>query len=187
MTRLPAPRRFTVDEYYQMAAAGILTEDDRVELIEGQIVEMSPTGSRHAATVRRVTGLFYGRVGGRALVLVQDPVRLSPGSEPEPDVALVRPRPDLYVEAHPGPADILLVVEVADSSAAFDRSVKARVYAGARLPELWLVDLGRDYVAVLRQPVDGEYRTIQVYRRGERIAPAALPDLDFAVEQLLGE
>src|SRR5919106_2349460 len=109
-------RRFTVDEYYRMAEAGILHEDDRIELIEGEIVEMSPIGSRHAACVKRLIGLFSRQVGPESATLgVQDPIHLGEYSEPQPDIALIHPRPDFYVSAHPGPADILLLIEVADT------------------------------------------------------------------------
>jgi Uma2 family endonuclease len=187
VTRLPAPRTFNVDEYYRMAAAGILTEDDRVELIEGQIVQMSPIGSRHAACVRRLTQEFHERLDRLAQILVQDPVRLGRRSEPEPDLALVKPRPDLYAAAHPGPSDVLLIIEVADSSARYDRTTKARLYARNAIPEFWLVDLTRDHVEVFRDPAPRGYRTVQVYRRGERLAPLAFPQLDLAVEAILGE
>src|SRR5262245_37141744 len=109
-------RLFTVDEYYQMAQAGILHEDDRVELIEGEIIETAAIGSRHAACVDRLNQLFSGRVAGRAIVRVQNPIRLSQRSEPQPDLALLRPRADFYATGHPGPQDVLLVVEVADTS-----------------------------------------------------------------------
>jgi Uma2 family endonuclease len=175
-----------VNDYYRMAAAGILTEDDRVELIEGQIIQMSPIGSRHAACVDRVARLFFSGVGGLAFVRVQNPVRLGIRSEPEPDLALVRPSADGYVSAHPVPADTLLVVEVADSSASYDRTTKARLYARSAIPELWLVDLERDLMQGFRDPAARGYRTIQVYRRGDQLSPIALPELSFAVEDILG-
>lgn len=109
-------RSFTVEEYYRMAQAGILTEDDRVELIEGEIIKMTPLGSRHAACVDRLTQLFSARIRGQAIVRVQNPIRLSERSEPQPDLALLRFRPDFYATAHPGPQDVLMVVEVAETS-----------------------------------------------------------------------
>jgi Uma2 family endonuclease len=128
----PAPvarHLFTVDEYHRMGEAGIFGEDDRVELIEGEIIEMSPIGSPHAARVKRLTQLLVRRLGTRAIVQVQDPVVLSQLSEPQPDLAVVKARADFYAAGHPQPTDILLVVEVADTSRVFDRNVKAPLYA----------------------------------------------------------
>ena len=187
MSMLPATRRFTVQEYYRMATAGILSEDDRVELIDGEIVQMSPIGSRHAACVKRLNQLFSGQVGGLALVLVQDPVRLDEHSEPEPDLALITPRADYYAAAHPGPADVLLIVEVADTSAGYDRTVKATLYARAGIRQFWLVDLEREQVEVLRGPTADGYRTVHTYRRGDRLTADALPHMEIAVDAILGE
>lgn len=185
MARLAATRRFTVDEYYRMAAVGILTEDDRVELIEGEIVQMPPIGSRHASCVARLDRLCNRLVGDLALVFCQNPVRLSVRSEPEPDLMLIRPRADEYAAAHPGPADVLLVIEVADTSAGYDRKQKAPLYARFGIPEMWLVDLGRDLIEVLRDPSTRGYRTVRVCRRGERIGSIALPQLEVAVDDIL--
>ena len=187
MVHLPVTRRFTVDEYYRMADAGILTEDDRVELIEGEIVELPPIGSRHAACVDRLNRLFVTQVGDRAIVRVQNPIRLSERSEPEPDLALVRARPGFYAEAHPGPGDLLLIVEVAETSFDYDRSVKSRLYARAGIPELWIVELQRDRVEVFSEPRADGYHTTRVYRRGNRLAVTALASLNVPVEAILGE
>ncbi|MBI3973583.1 MAG: Uma2 family endonuclease [Chloroflexi bacterium] len=179
-------RRFTVDEYYRMAEAGILAEDDRVELIDGEIVHMSPISSRHAAGVKRVRRLFDRRLGDRVVVSVQDPVRLGSFAEPQPDIALLHPREDLYAEAHPGPENVLLIVEVADTSIQYDRQVKVPLYARAGVPEVWLADLTGDAVEAYREPSPDGYRVVRRLRRGERIAPQALPDLEIAVDELLG-
>lgn len=129
-------RSFTVEEYHRMAEAGILREDDRVELLEGEIVEMTPIGSRHAACVDRLNQLGVRGVGPRAIVRVQSPVRLGERSEPQPDLTLLRARPDFYAHAHPGPADVLLIIEVAEASADADRTVKMPLYARAAIPEV---------------------------------------------------
>lgn len=179
-------RLFTVSEYHRMAEAGILGEDDRVELIEGEIVEMSPIGSRHAACVRRLNSLFGSRVGERAIVDVQNPVRLGEHSEPQPDLVLLRFRPDLYAAAHPGPEDVLLLVEVVETSGVYDRGVKVPLYAKAGIREVWLADLAEDRVEVYRQPSPQGYRLVQYLRRGDRLVPQALPGLDVAVEEVLG-
>ncbi|MBI4492540.1 MAG: Uma2 family endonuclease [Chloroflexi bacterium] len=186
MARQPSARRFSVGEYYEMARSGILREDDRVELIEGEIVEMPPLGSRHAACVKRLNRLFSSQVGDAAIVCVQDPVRLSKRSEPQPDLALAKPRPDFYAAAHPGAGDIWLLVEVADTSAGYDRSLKIPLYARAGIPEVWLVDLERDLVEVHREPSATGYRSVQIARRGERVRVQALPQVDVAVEAVLG-
>jgi Uma2 family endonuclease len=186
MVQLPAARRFNVNEYHRMAAAGILHEDDPVELIEGEIVEMPPMGSIHAACVSRLDRLFARQAGDLAIVRVQLPVQLDEHSEPEPDLALVRLRPDFYAAAHPGPGDVLLVIEVADTTVRYDRTVKGALYARASIPEYWLVDLQRGHVDVRREPARGRYRTIRVFHRGERLTPQALPGIEIAVEAILG-
>lgn len=178
-------RRFTVDEYYKMAEAGILHEDDRVELIEGEIVQMSPIGSRHAACVMRLIQFFSQQGGQRVLVNAQNPIRLSDDTEPQPDIALLRPRPDFYASSHPGPEDILLVIEVADTSGPYDRQVKVPLYARSGIVETWLVDLPGGTIEVYRIPSPEGYRQIQIVRRGERLAPAALPDLELSADDFL--
>jgi Uma2 family endonuclease len=179
-------RLFTVHEYYQMAQAGILTEDDRVELIEGEIVQMAAIGSRHAACVDRLNQLFSARVAERAIVRVQNPVRLSDYSEPEPDLALLQPRPDFYAAAHPGPADVLLLVEVADTSAGVDRTAKMPLYARAGIVEAWLVDLHVEWVEAHRQPTPRGYQEVCSLGRGTRLAVAAFSDLTLTVDDILG-
>jgi Uma2 family endonuclease len=177
---------FTVDEYHRMAQAGIFAEDDRVELIDGEIVQMAPIGNRHAACVRRLNRLFSRLVGEQAIVDVQNPVRVGEQSEPQPDVVLLRPRPDLYGGFHPGVEDVLLIVEVAETSADYDRGVKVPLYARFGIPEVWLVDLGGDAMEVYRTPSAEGYQTRQALRRGERLTPLALPNLDLAVNDILG-
>lgn len=181
-----ARRLFTVDEYHRMGEAGILGEDDRVELIEGEIIEMVPTGSPHASRVKRLNQLFVLRLGTRAIVQVQDPVVLSRFSEPEPDLAVLKPRADFYAERHPEPADVLLVVEVADTSRDFDRDVKAPLYARSGIRELWVVDVRALTVEVHRRPERGAYRELTTHRRGQRVAIAAFPKVSFRVADIVG-
>ncbi len=178
-------RLFTVEEYHRMAEAGILSEDDRVELIEGELVAMSPIGSRHAATVARLTTLLFP-VRGRGILWVQNPIRLGAYSEPQPDVALLRYRPDFYASAHPGPEDILLIVEVAETSADYDRSVKIPLYARHGIPEAWLVDLLEERIEIYRHPTPQGYRSLHIAHRGETVRPTALPDLELSVDEILG-
>lgn len=177
--------RFTVEEYHRMGTAGIFSEDDRVELIEGEIVEMSPIGSRHAACVKRLIRLFDRGVGDRAIVGAQDPIRLGEHSEPQPDLALLRPRPDFYAHAHPGPEDVLLVVEVAETSADYDREVKVPLYARAGIPEVWLVELYAEQIEVYRQPAPHGYQEVQTVRRGQHLSSQTFPELALAVDNIL--
>ena len=178
-------RRFTVTEYHQMAQAGILGEDDRVELIEGEIVEMTPIGARHAECVDRLADTFIRAFGGAARVRVQNPVGLGERSEPQPDVALVRRKPGFYASGHPTPGDVLLLVEVADSSADPDRRVKVPLYARSGIHEVWLVDLEQDTITIYRDPTPDGYRNARVARRGDELAPAAFPDRALAVADIL--
>jgi Uma2 family endonuclease len=179
-------RLFTVDEYYRMAEAGILTADDRVELIEGEIVEMSPIGSPHAGQVNHLNSILTTRLGGRAIVSVQNPVRLSQRSEPQPDLAILRPRDDSYRRSHPGPADILLIIEVMDTTVEMDRRVKAPLYARAGVRETWLLDVNAERIEAYRAPTPEGYRDVRVLRRGESVTPEAFPDLTFSVDALIG-
>ena len=179
-------RLFSVEEYYLMAKAGILTEDDRVELIEGEIVEMSPIGSRHAACVKRLIRFLSQQVGQHALIGAQDPVRLGEHSEPQPDIALLRPRADFYSTAHPGPADVLLLIEVSDTSIDYDREVKVPLYARSGIGEVWLIDLAGESIEVYQSPAPEGYRQIRVVRQEERLAPEALPELELSARGILG-
>ncbi len=179
-------RLFTVTEYYQMAKAGIFSEDDRVELIEGEVVEMAPIGSRHAACVDRLNRLFSEWAGGHVIVRVQSPIRLGQYSEPQPDLALLQPRDDFYARAHPEPEDVLLVVEVAETSAAYDREMKVPLYARAGILEVWLVDLAEACIQVYRKPSPEGYKEVQRMEHGQRLSPQALPDRELAVDAVLG-
>lgn len=168
-----------------MADAGVFGADERVELLEGEIIEMAPIGSRHAACVARLTRLFQGRLGDRALVWAQNPIRLGEHSEPQPDVALLRPRDDDYATAHPSADDVFLLVEVGDATAAWDREHKLPVYAGAGVVEVWLVDLPAGCIEVCRRPEGGDYQGRLTYAPGDHVAPDAFPDVRFDIADLL--
>lgn len=179
-------RRFTADEYYRMAEAGVLRADDRVELVDGEIVEMTPIGSRHAACVDRLMQLVQRCAEGRGTLRVQGPIRLDAHSEPVPDLAVLKPRADFYASAHPGPGDVVLLVEVADASLRYDRDVKVALYARAGIPETWLVDLQNERVDVFTQPTLQGYRASRQLRRGERLASQALPASSLLVDEIFG-
>ncbi|MCL0078158.1 Uma2 family endonuclease [Dehalococcoidia bacterium] len=178
-------RLFTVEEYHSMVRAGILGEDDRVELIEGEVEEMTPIGSRHVAAVNRLNRLFSDNVGRRAIISVQNPIRLGERSEPQPDLALLRPRPDFYSPAHPGPEDILLVIEVAETSADYDRVIKVPLYARGGILEVWLVNLEGEAIEVYQSPSLEGYHEMETLRRGDRLSPSSFPELRLAVEEIL--
>ena len=177
-------RRFSVHDYHRMGEVGILHEDDRVELIDGEIVEMAAIGTRHFNCVNRLTRLLVRGVGDGAVVSVQNPVRLDESSEPQPDLAVLRPRD--YVESLPGPEDVLFLIEVSDTTLAYDRGVKLRLYARAGVREVWIADLEGERVERHTNPSGDLYRNVQLALRGENLTPEALPDLTVRVEGLLG-
>jgi Uma2 family endonuclease len=160
---------WTVEEYEAMVNKGVIEEDARVELIRGDILNMAPIGPRHAMCVRRLEKLFFELVGNSALVSGQSPIRLSGNSEPEPDIALLKYREDEYGQAHPTAGDVLLVIEVADSTLITDRMVKAPMYAEAGIPEMWIVNLNDNVIEVCATPLQGSYTQTRVVARGEKI------------------
>jgi Uma2 family endonuclease len=179
-------RRFTVEEYYKMAETGILHEDDRVELMDGEILELSPIGSRHAACVKRLLAALPQVIGSEAIVSAQDPVRFSDDTEPQPDVALLKPRDDFYAEAHPGPEDVLLLIEVSDTTLDYDRGEKLKLYADNGIPEYWIADLTSNRVDAYSRPVNGEYRNLNRFGPGETVTSNAIPNLSITVDAILG-
>ena len=168
-----------------MAEAGILTEDDRVELIEGEIVQMTPIGRRHAACVAELTRLLVQGVGPGAVVWPRNPISLPGDTEPQPDLVLLRPRGDRYAEQDARPEDVLLLIEVADTSIRYDRSVKLPLYARAGIPEVWIVDLPADAVEVYRQPTATGYTASTRAGRDGAVTPAAFPGVTQSVDQIL--
>lgn len=180
------PHRFTVADYHRMAETGILNEDSRVELIKGRIVDMAPIGAPHLGLVNRLTRLLPAVLAGRAILSVQNPVRLDDGSEPQPDVAVLRPRADDYETAIPRPADVLLLVEVADSSLADDRNDKLALYAEHGIVECWLVSVAERIVEVYREPRNGRYVFASRVGSGGILDIAALPGSVLAASDLLG-
>jgi len=177
--------RVTVAEYYKMAEAGIFGEDDRVELINGEILDMAPTGSHHGRVVKMLTHLFSTSMGEHATVSVQDPLHLDSRSEPEPDLMLLKPRDDFYAAAHPGPADVLLLIEVGDSTARFDREVKLPIYAKHGIKEVWLINLDTRQVEVCRIPlIDNSDYAERTTASVGMISPLALPNCRVEIGKL---
>lgn len=179
-------RHFNVTEYYRMAAAGVFSEDDRLELIEGEIIEMNPIGSRHAACVGRLTEFLGQSISCAAIVWIQNPVQINDYSEPLPDVALLKRRDDFYAQANPRPSDVLLIIEVADSSVEYDRDIKIPLYAAAVIPEVWLVNLPEETIEIYTQPVGDAYRESRIVKRGESVASKSIPTLILDANVVLG-
>jgi Uma2 family endonuclease len=178
--------RFTVDQYHELAKAGILSEECRVELIDGEIIEMSPIGAEHMYCVAYLTAAFIRGLADRAVIWPQNSLRLGEHSEPEPDIVLLRPPLERYRAIIPWTADALLVVEVADTSLRYDRELKLPRYAATGVPEVWIVDLNGGAVEMYRGPTSDGYRTRARSLRGEEIAAAAFPDLHLPVSEILG-
>ena len=178
------PRRFTVDDYYKMAEAGILSHDERVELVNGEIVEMSPIGKRHRSSVYALGHLISLQLGDRAIVGVQNAVHLDNCREFQPDVTILRSSDDFYLSNPPGPGDVLLLIEVSDSSLGYDRDVKLSLYAGAGIPEFWIVNIPDGVVEVYTDPSDGEYRTRRVYAADESVSPTSFPNVYLPVSRI---
>lgn len=182
----PVKHLFTVDEYEAMGTAGLFHPDQRLELIEGEVVEMAPIGPTHAGTVDRLTQLLVEAVARQAIVRVQGPVRLSDISEPQPDLSLLRRREQFYLDRHPQPRDILLAVEVSDTTLRFDRTTKVPLYARSGVTELWVVDVNAATVDVFTDPGPDGYASSRTLSRGDRIDLTALPGVTIEVSDFLG-
>jgi len=177
---------FTVAEFERMGEAGVFTSDAHLELIEGEIIEKSPIGSRHAACVNFLSRFLNRTVGDIALVSIQNPIRLNDFSEPEPDLALLRLRDDFYRAAHPTPADLLFIIEVADTTLAYDRQVKIPLYAKAGIAEVWIINLTDEQIEIYTG-LDGDtYQTIINFRRGEEARAHTIANLAVSVAAVLG-
>jgi Uma2 family endonuclease len=178
------PHRFTLEDYHRMAEVGVLRDDDRVELVEGEIVEMSPIGSRHAACVTALNDAFHA-CAINAVIWVQCSIQFPSHSQLQPDVALLKPRPDRYASKLPQPDDVLLIIEVADSSLLYDRDTKPRLYAQAGVAEYWLIDLTQSALWVHQHPAGGRYTSMIPMRAGETVQPAGFPNCTIPVTALL--
>ena len=179
-------RQFTVDEYYQMGRSQILSWDERLELIEGEITQMTPSGSRHAACVDRVTCLFYRSIQSPVSIRVQNPLRLSVYNEPEPDIVLLEQRLDFYEREHPAPDDALLLVEVSDASLMYDRQIKIPLYVRYGVQEVWLINLEKNNIEVYRNPSPQGYQNRQIISHGQTLTPQSFPTTEFQASDFFG-
>lgn len=178
-------KKFTVYDFQRMGEAGILSEDDRVELLDGEIIEMTPIGSRHAACVSRLNRILNLQLGSEAIISVQNPIQLNDQSEPQPDIALLKPRLDFYEKAHPQPDDILLVIEVADTSVVIDRKTKLPLYAKAGIPEVWIIDLNQQKVEIFSKPSVQGYESISSLNTSDQATPQAFTALTIPLREIL--
>jgi Uma2 family endonuclease len=177
--------RFSVKEYYRMAETGVLRPDARVELLNGEIIDMSPIGSTHAGTVKRFIRIFTKLANDRWTISAQDPLRLDDHSEPEPDFMLLKPSPDDYTSRHPKPDEVFLLAEVADASLDYDREEKLPAYGRSGVAEVWIVNLNELTVEVYREPHFTGYGSKTILRSGSQAAPLAFPDATIDVAELL--
>ena len=177
-------RRFTVDEYLRMVEVGILHADERVELLDGEILTVSPPGPDHNASTGVLNRLLVLGVGSRAVLLPGPTVRLSKVSAPEPDLVVLRPDPRYYRDRYAEPGDVLLLIEIANSSLRHDRGLKLRLYADAGIEEYWIVNNQDETVEVYRQPSGSGFASARTFRRGESVSPSAFPDLRIPVEEI---
>ena len=181
----PQPRLFTIDEYIALAEAGILGPEERVELIDGVVITMPPIGNSHNASVDKSNRNLVISVGTRGIVRTQGSIALNDRTMPQPDLVLLRDRTDFYASQRAGPDDVLLLIEVSDSSAHYDRNVKLPRYAEAGIPEVWIAVIPERIIEVHTEPVDGRYTQMRTFRPGDTIAPGCFPDISLPVSDIL--
>ncbi len=177
--------RFTVDDYYQMGKTGILREDDRVELINGEIIQMSPIGGSHAYCVNMLVKLFSSLYQQNYMLCVQNPIHLNEYNEPQPDFVIVDPSDLAHTKRHPQPEDILLLIEVSDSTVKYDKQVKIPLYAEFGIKEAWCLDLNNSTLETFRQPTPTGYQAIQTYQSNQPVSPLAFPGMQMTTEQIM--
>ncbi|MCG8390641.1 MAG: Uma2 family endonuclease [Cytophagales bacterium] len=180
-----ARRLIQVDEYYRMAEVGILTENDRVELIYGEIIEMSPIGNKHASVVDRLNKTLNNTIGDTGIIRVQGPVRINDLNEPEPDLTLLKLKEDYYADAHPTANDVLVIIEVSDTTYQYDREIKSPLYASAEIPEFWLVNVEKKEVEVYTSPAKGAYKKMEIFYPEDTLS-LRFCNRSVAVKEILG-
>ncbi|HEY9611374.1 Uma2 family endonuclease [Allocoleopsis sp.] len=178
-------RLWTVEEYYQMAAAGIFHPEERVELIAGQIIRMSAKGTAHTSAVGRISRLLQNRLGQQAWIRKEDPIQLDNFSEPEPDIAVVRLDPLDYADHHPTPSEVYLIIEVADSSLKYDRETKAKAYAKSGIADYWVLDLIDRKLHVFRESTQEGYQSEVIFSEGASVSPLQFPDIAITLQDML--
>jgi len=182
-----ARKLFTTDDVLKMAEAGLFGPEERIELIDGEIIEMTPVGDRHIMCVNRATAFFSEAFGRTAIVRIQNALRLNIHNMPQPDAVVFKPRGDFYASGAPTPADVLFLVEVSDSTIRRDRSIKLPRFATYGIPEVWIEDLKHDLILVYRDPEGNQYQTQFTVRRGDSVSPLAFPNSTFLVDDLIGQ
>ena len=189
--KIPNPplmrKKFRTDEVYQMMEMGILPEESGWELIEGEIIHRMTIGSKHASIVRKLEKYLERNFGDFVMISGQNPIHIDEHNEPEPDIALLKPREDFYAENHPVPEDVLLVVEVSDSTVDFDREVKKTIYAEAGIGEFWLVNLKQNTVETYSNPSNGTYYQMRIFERGEIVQTKNIDGVAVEVNKIFGE
>lgn len=183
---LPARKLFSVREYEELIATGFFTGKKRVELIEGELIEKMTQGDPHIGCINRLNRIFMRNLSDDFIVSVQNAIVVNPYSAPEPDVAILRFREDFYASGKAKPEDVLLVIEVSDSTVRYDRQTKMPLYARAGIEEAWLVNLPRKVLEIHRSPVNGKYEVAQKLGKNESIAPLSLPELQLKVAEIIG-
>ncbi len=174
------PKSWTTAEYHRLIEIGVLSSEDKIELLDGQIVEMSPAGNYHAACIEFLGDELKRLLSKAFMIRRQNPILLTNNSEPEPDLAIVNYRKDYYAHAHPGPADILLLIEVADTSLAKDRHIKSTLYAEANIPEYWIMNTEEDLLEQFLYPENGRYKQQRIYTKEELLESPLLPTLEIS-------
>jgi Uma2 family endonuclease len=180
----PVKYRLTVEQYYKMTEVGILGIEQRTELIEGEIIEMSPIGAKHAGTINRLNRVLSPRISDQAIISIQNSIRLNDSSEPQPDLAILHLRDDCYTESIPTPDDIFLLIEVSDSTLKYDREVKIPLYAKAGIPEVWIANIEEQVFEVYRSPSQDGYKQIQNYGKGEVIQIELFANVEIAIDEV---
>jgi len=185
-TSLVTPKRFRVEDFRKMMEAGILPEESGWEIIDGYLIDKMSIGSKHAGTVKRLNRILTNWAENNAIISIQDPIHIDEYNEPEPDIALLKPRDDFYGESHPMPQDVLLLIEVSNSTIEYDRKIKKTIYAEAEIPEFWLVNLQNNTVECYSQPKNGNYRLARILESGETVKSTSIENLTLTVEEILG-
>ncbi|MGI8469896.1 MAG: Uma2 family endonuclease [Pyrinomonadaceae bacterium] len=179
-------KKFCTDEIRKMMKVGILPEESGWELVDGEIIHRMTIGSKHASVVNRLNQTLVVLLGKSVIVAVQNPVHVDEFNEPEPDIALLKPREDFYAENLPAPEDVLLVIEVSDSTVGFNREIKKTLYAAAEIAEFWLVNLKENTIEIYSQPKNGSYHLARILEKGETLQSAAIENLTLKIEEILG-